>query len=314
LSESSPLVTVIVPAYGAAPYIAGTIDSILAQSFTSYEIIVVNDGSPDTKDLERVLDPYRGKIVYTVQENRGQAGARNTGLRAARGVFVAFLDQDDQWEPDFLSFQTAVMQADLSLDVHYCDAVIFGDSPRSGHTVMEFTPSKGDATFHGLVRKDCTVLNCAALSRRESVVRVGMFDESLRYGEDIDLWLRIARQGGHIGYQRKPLARCRLRADSVSADVARMIEGYLRVLTEIRRAPGLLPTDVEVLDRQIEAEKASLDLVKGKEALRRGDVETAVQHLEKANAYLHQPKITASLFLLRLAPRLFLSFYPRVGN
>jgi glycosyltransferase involved in cell wall biosynthesis len=305
---------VIVPAYGAAPYIAGTIDSILAQSFTSYEIIVVNDGSPDTKDLERVLDPYRGKIVYLVQENRGQAGARNTGLRAARGVFVAFLDQDDQWEPDFLSFQTAVMQADLSLDVHYCDAVIFGDSPRSGHTVMEFTPSKGDATFHGLVRKDCTVLNCAALSRRESVVRVGMFDESLRYGEDIDLWLRIARQGGHIGYQRKPLARCRLRADSVSADVARMIEGYLRVLTEIRRAPGLLPTDVEVLDRQIEAEKASLDLVKGKEALRRGDVETAVQHLEKANAYLHQPKITASLFLLRLAPRLFLSFYPRVGN
>jgi len=305
---------VIVPAYRAAPYIAETLDSVLAQSFTSYEIIVVNDGSPDTEDLERVLEPYRGHIAYIVQENRGQAGARNTGLRAARGAFVAFLDQDDQWEPDFLSFQTGIMQADAGLDVHYCDAVIFGDSPRSGHTVMEFTPSNGDATFHGLVRKDCTVLNCAALSRREAVLRAGMFDESRRYGEDIDLWLRIARQGGRIGYRRKPLARCRPRADSVSADVDRMIEGYLRVLAEIRRSPGLSPSDIEVLDRQLDAEKASLDLVKGKEALRRGDVEAGKQHLEKANAYLHQPKITASLFLLRLAPRLFLSFYPRVGH
>lgn len=312
--ESSPLVTVIVPAYRAAPYIAGTLDSILAQNFTSYEIIVVNDGSPDTEDLERVLDPYRGHIVYIVQENRGQAGARNTGVRASRGEFVAFLDQDDQWDPDFLSFQTASMQADSGLDVHYCDAIIFGDSPRRGHTVMEFTPSNGDATFHGLVRKDCTVLNCAALSRRKAVLQAGMFDESLRYGEDIHLWLRIARQGGRIGYQRRILARCRQRADSVSADVARMIEGYLRVLAEIRRSPDLTPSDIEVLDRQLDSEKASLDLVRGKEALRRGDVETAVQHLKKANANLHRPKITASLFLLRLAPGLLLSFYRRVGH
>src|SRR5260370_33221135 len=122
---------------------------------------------------------------------------------------------------------------------------------------MEFTPTKGDATFHALVRKDCTVLNCAALSRREAVLRAGTFDESLRYGEDIDLWLRIARQGGRIGYQRKILARCRLRADSVSANVARMIEGYLRVLLEIRRAPGLRPADIDVLDRQLDVEKAS---------------------------------------------------------
>src|SRR5260370_18914565 len=92
LTESSPLVSVIVPAYRAATYIAETLDSILAQSFTSYEIIVVNDGSPDTEDLERVLEPYRGHIAYIVQENRGQAGARNTGLRAARGAVLAFLD------------------------------------------------------------------------------------------------------------------------------------------------------------------------------------------------------------------------------
>jgi glycosyltransferase involved in cell wall biosynthesis len=314
LTESSPLVSVIVPAYRAAPYIGDTLDSILAQSFTSYEIIVVNDGSPDTEDLERVLSPYREKIVYIAQENRGQAGARNTGLRSARGKFVAFLDQDDQWEPDFLKFHVGIMQADSGLDTHYCDALIFGDTPRKGRTVMEFTPSDGDATFHALVRRDCTVLNCAALSRRETVMRAGMFDESLRYGEDIDLWLRIARQGGRVAYQRKILARARLRADSVSADVARMLEGYLRVLKEIRSSTGLTPADIEVLDRQLDAEKASLHLLNGKGALRRGEVKSAVESLEMANAYFHRPKISAALFLLHLAPSLFISFYRRAGN
>src|SRR2546422_4249577 len=106
-TEPSPLVSVIVPAYRAAPYIAETLDSILAQTFSGYEIIVVNDGSPDTEELERALAPYYDRINYIVQENRGQAGARNTGIRHSRGVFVAFLDQDDQWEPEFLSVQTA---------------------------------------------------------------------------------------------------------------------------------------------------------------------------------------------------------------
>jgi glycosyltransferase involved in cell wall biosynthesis len=313
-AEPSPLVSVIVPVYLGAPYIAGTLESVLAQSFTSYEIIVVNDGSPDTKELERVLDPYWGRIRYIVQDNRGQAGARNKGIRESRGTFVAFLDQDDQWEPEFLGLQTGILQADPGLDVHYCDARIFGDSPRSGRCVMEFTPSNGDATFHALIRRDCTVLNCAALSRKETIVRVGMFDESFRYGEDIGLWLRTVRQGGRIGYQRKVLARCRIRGDSISADVARMIEGYLRVLSEIRSSPNVTPCDIRVLDRQIAAERAELDLMRGKEALRENDVKTAIEHFQKANVYRRQPKISASLFLMRYAPKMFLSLYRRAAN
>jgi hypothetical protein len=249
-----------------------------------------------------------------VQDNRGQAGARNTGIRESRGSFVAFLDQDDQWEPEFLRFQTDIMQADPGLDVHYCDATIIGDSPRSGRTVMEFTPSSGEATFHALVRKDCTVLNCATLSRKATIERAGMFDESFRYGEDIGLWLRIARAGGRIGFQRRVLARCRLREDSVSADVVRMLDGYLRVLAEMRSSSGLTASDIEVLDRQIAVERAELDLQRGKEALRRQDVETAVEHFQKVNAFRRQPKITASLFLMRYAPNVFLSLYRRAGN
>jgi glycosyltransferase involved in cell wall biosynthesis len=298
----------------ATAYIAGTVDSILAQSFTNYEILLVNDGSPDTAELEVVLQPYFDRIVYIEQDNRGQAGARNTGLEHARGEFVCFLDNDDQWEPEFLSFQTDVMQADKDLTVHYCDAVIFGDTAWAGHSNMELTPSNGEATFHTLVSKECTVLNCAAISRREAVLRAGAFDESLRYGEDIDLWLRIALQGGRIGYLRKKLARCRLRADSVSANVVRMIEGYLRVLNSIRNRKDISREDCDLVDRTIRIETASLDLIKGKEAIRLGNAETAVHHLERANTYYHRLKIAISILFLRTAPRLFLSSFRRFAN
>ncbi len=307
--EPSPLVSVIIPTYMASTFISGTLDSVLAQTFTSYEILLVNDGSPDTAELETVLQPYLDRIVYIKQENRGQAGARNTGLQNARGEFVCFLDNDDQWEPDFLSFHTSVMQADPGLAVHYCDAIIFGDTPRSGHKSMEFTPSKGEANFRSLVSKACTVLNCGAMSRRDAVLRAGMFDETLRYGEDIDLWLRIARQGGRISYRYNALARCRLRADSVSANVSRMTEGYLRVLNSIKTSKDISKEDLDVVNRQIAVETADLNLLKGKEALRRGDVETAVQHLEKANTHFRRLKIAISIFFLRAAPRLFLNSY-----
>ena len=311
---SSPKVSVIIPTYLACAYIADTLDSVLAQTFTDYEILLVNNGSPDTAELEFVLKPYADKLVYVRQDNRGQAGARNTGLLIARGEFVCFLDNDDQWEPDLLSFQVAVMQSDPSLAVHYCDAMIFGGSFRTGRSNMEFTPSNGEVNFRSLAARDCTVLNCAAMSRRDAVTRAGMFDESLRYGEDIDLWLRIALQGGRIAYSRRILARYRLRPDSVSANEARMTEGYLRVLDSLSASGRLSREDIDFLDRQIVIEKAGLDLLKGKEAIRLGNAESAVQHLASANLYFRRLKIAISILFLRVAPRLFLSSYRRLAH
>ena len=284
----------------------------LPKASPRYEILLVNDGSPDTVDLETVLRPYRDRIIYIKQDNRGQAGARNTGLRNARGEFVCFLDNDDQWEPEFLSFQTGVMQADRDLAIHYCNAIIFGDTPRAGRSVMEFTPSRGEATFRSLASLDCTVLNCGAMSRREAVLRAGMFDETMRYGEDIHLWLRIACQGGRIGYQRRILARCRLRPDSVSTNVIGMTEGYLRALKSVQDSGDLSHADATFVDLQMIRGTASLDLLKGKEALRLGDTETAIRYLERANLHLRRLKISLSIVFLRAAPRLFLDSYRRL--
>src|SRR5262249_53899875 len=94
-SGRAPAVSVIIPAYRVTQYIVGALDSVLAQTFTDYETIVINDGCPETAALERVLEPYRDRIIYFKQENRGPAAARNTGIRAARAPLIALLDADD---------------------------------------------------------------------------------------------------------------------------------------------------------------------------------------------------------------------------
>src|ERR1051326_8460176 len=102
---TSPIVSVIIPAYNAAAFIGETLDSVYAQTFKDFEVVVVNDGSPDTDELERALERYAAKLRYLKQDNQGAAAARNTGITAARGEFVAFLDADDMWLPAFLEKQ-----------------------------------------------------------------------------------------------------------------------------------------------------------------------------------------------------------------
>ena len=94
-----PLVSVVIPAYNSSRYISGTLDSVLSQTLSNREIILVNDGSPDTTELESALQPYLPHFRYFKQENRGPSAARNLGIREARGRYVAFLDSDDLW-PD----------------------------------------------------------------------------------------------------------------------------------------------------------------------------------------------------------------------
>lgn len=305
----APLVSVIIPAYQVAQYIAATLDSVLAQTFQDYEIIVVNDGSPDSAELEKVLAPYRDRITYLRQENQGLAGARNAGIRVARGRYIAPLDADDLWDPEHLAAQLAVLEADSSIDVIYADARIFGDVPEAGRTVMELCPSSGEVTFERLVTRQCTVHVCVAVCRRETLLRTGLFDPGLRRVEDFDMWLRIARQGGRIVYQRRVLGRYRRHAGSLSADPVAMLETYLTVLAKAAREPNLTAAQRNVLERQCTVERASLELQKGKRAFLDGDAEAAVGHLMRANAQQKSLRLAAVVMLLRVAPGFLRALY-----
>jgi glycosyltransferase involved in cell wall biosynthesis len=305
----TPLVSVIIPAYRTARTIAATLDSVLAQTFKDYEIIVVDDGSPDAEELQKALDPYRDRIVYLRQENQGPSGARNTGIRAARGKYVAPLDADDLWAPEHLAAQLAVLEADPSIDVVYADARIFGDVPEAGRTVMELCPSAGEVTFERLVTRQCTVHICVSVCRREALLRAGLFDPALRRVEDADMWLRIARLGGRIVYQRLVLGHYRRHPGSLSTDPVAMLDAFLTVLAKAARDPHLTAAQREVLARQCLVERASLELQKGKNAVLAGDAGEAVYHLTQANTQHRSLKLTAVLMLLRVAPGFLRALY-----
>ncbi len=142
-----PQVSVIVPAYRVTAYIKEAVDSVLAQTFEDFEIIVVNDGCPDTEALERVLEPYRSRISYLkLEKNVGLASARNAGILASKSQYIALLDADDLLEPKYLEVQLRILEADPTIDILYCDGRIFGDSPAAGRTTMELNPSEGEVT------------------------------------------------------------------------------------------------------------------------------------------------------------------------
>jgi GT2 family glycosyltransferase len=304
----TPAFSIVVPAYNVSRYIADTLDSVLAQTFNDYEIILVNDGAPDTAELERVLEPYRERITYLKQENRGLSGARNTGIRAARAPFVALLDGDDLWEPEFLSAMFDELKRDPSIDVLYCDALYFGDAPEAGRTFMELNPSTGEATFERLLAQECNV-NTSAVARRELLLRAGLFDERLRSSEDFDMWLRIAKAGGRVAYLLRPLVRYRRHSGSLSADPVWMCRHILQVLEKTAQTLALDASESEVLRRQQRRYEAELKFNEGKRAFFKGDTETAIASLSKANALLPSRKLALSLRLLRLAPRAMLRVY-----
>ena len=303
------MVSVIIPTYRAAQSIAATLDSVLAQTFKDYEIIVVNDGSPDTEELEKVLAPYRGRIIYLRQDNQGPGGARNTGILRARGQYVALLDADDLWAPEHLAAQLTVLEADPSIDMVYADARIFGDVPEAGRTVMEFCSSAGEVTFERLVTLQCTVHICVSVCRREALLRAGLFDPAFRGTEDIDMWLRMARQGSRITYQRRVLGCYRRHPGSLSADRVAMQEGFLAVLAKAACDPHLTAVQRKVLDRQCVVERAKLEFHKGKRAFLDGDTESAVTHLTRANAQHNSLKLATVLMLLRVAPGFLRALY-----
>src|SRR5580658_7649504 len=156
INASAPVVSVIIPSYKTANLIAACLDSVFAQTFKDFEAIVVNDGSPDTPELEKVLQPYMDRIVYMRQENKRAAGARNNAIRNARGEFVAFLDSDDTWMPDHLTSQMRLFEEDPSLDLVYCDGMLVLDAGQECK-FMDRNPSNGQATFDALILERCQI-------------------------------------------------------------------------------------------------------------------------------------------------------------
>lgn len=310
LEPKTPLVSIIIPAYNVAQFIRETLDSVFAQTFKDYEVIIVNDGSPDTTELERALEPYIERIVYLKQENSGAGAARNRALHVARGEFVAFLDADDIWLPDYLSEQIRFIRGG-DYDLVYADAALFGNSSLAGRTFMEIAPSNGEVTFQSLISGRCNVITSGVVARRELIFEVGLFDEQLRNSQDFELWVRLVRHGARAAYQRKVLLRYRYHEDSLSGDALNQIKRELRVLGKIESTYDLTPNERAEVSKAMEAIRASLELETGKLHLAKGEFTEAREAFLKAGAARRSLKLRGAILLSRIAPRLLQRMYVR---
>jgi len=213
-----PTVSVIIPTYNHRAFILETCESVFKQTYTDYEIIVVNDASPD--DTKEVLRPLAeaGKIRYIDQPHAGQAAARNRGLAEATGEFVAFLDDDDLWVPDKLEWQVKLMEeySNVVLIYGYCGRVGDGDRWRwpDAHAPT------GDVR-QPFLTQNWIVSPGQALMRRQTLYDVGGFDETIWGADDWDLYIRMSRWGDFIFENRVGLYH-RVHADNASKDYWRM--------------------------------------------------------------------------------------------
>lgn len=306
-NDSSDLVSVVIPAYNAAPYIKETLESVFSQTYRHFEVIVVNDGSPDTAIFEEILQPYRVAITYIKQENHGISSARNTGLRATKGHFISFLDADDIWMPDYLEQQVSFLLNNPERQLVYCNAEFFGANIPPGEFYMDVCPSEGEADTAALISKRCTVFT-SITAHKDALSAIG-FNESLRLCEDLDCWLRFTAAGYRIGYQRKVLVRYRRHSASLSANTEQMTESNIQVMKNTLNLFSPESNEAALLLKAIEKRRAELDIIKGKKALKNRKIDAAKTHFRQANLYYRNNKNRILLWTLEIAPALVITFF-----
>lgn len=196
---TDPTVTVVMPVYNTAQYVGAAIESVLQQTFTHFELLVIDDaGSDNSIEICQSFDDPRIRIIH--QQNRGLAGARNTGIRISQGEFIAFLDSDDLWHPEKLARHVEHLRSRPEVGVSYAASDLIDDDDRPLRLAqcpkLKHVTSKDVFLRNPVGNGSAPVIRAAAfidiMFRDEKCEEVCFFNESFRQSEDIECWLRIA--------------------------------------------------------------------------------------------------------------------------
>ncbi|HKG12626.1 MAG TPA: glycosyltransferase [Pyrinomonadaceae bacterium] len=281
-SPASPKVSVITPLYNSAAFIRGTLDSLLAQTYADWESILVDDGSTD--DTAEVVRPYLedARFRYVRQENRGIAGARNTGILAAGGEWVCLLDHDDRWLSSKLEKELDHARAHGS-DIVCSDAYMIVEGTGRGwlhsralkEIGFEGLPADPEASadvFGLLIRRNfmCT---CSVMLRRALFEERGLLDAEAVPADDYEMWMRCMPEA-KIGFVAEPLVEYHIHGGNFSMDETRMLEKIIYVLWKHRRRHAAAPARARQFDDALVAHYSRLfekmsEERRGAEVLRR---------------------------------------------
>ncbi|MGB6298834.1 MAG: glycosyltransferase family 2 protein [Rivularia sp. (in: cyanobacteria)] len=245
-------VSVIIPVYNAEKFVAATIQSVLSQTYENFEIIVVDDGSPDGSiEVCKLFKDSRIKIIH--QANRGLPGARNTGIRHASGDYLAFLDADDIWLPEKIEKHVHHLNISPTVGISFCYSAFINE--KGNYTGLYQKPRKlYDITPSYVLCRNPVGNGSTAVIRREvfedikcqdnlyGIVEDYYFDENLRRAEDIECWLRISIQTRwrHEGIP-ETLTLYRLSSSGLSANALKQLEALEKVVEKTRSyAPDIM--------------------------------------------------------------------------
>lgn len=222
-----PLVSIVTPNYNGAKYLRETLESVLAQTYTNWELIVVDDGSTDDSlELVRSFDEPRFR-VFVNERNSGAAVSRNVAIEAARGKYIAFLDGDDLWDEKKLERQIAFMQ---EKDAAFCFTHYYVDKP-NGRGV--YAPKRETYGYRDILKG--SVIGCSTvLYDAEKLGKRYMPTEAWKR-EDLGCWLDILRGGERAYCMPEPLTTYRVRGDSVSANKAQMLKWQWHVYRKVEK-------------------------------------------------------------------------------
>ena len=265
---ASPEVSVIIPAYNASRTIGATVDSVLAQTFTEFELLVIDDGSQDdTADVVSAFDDPRVRCVRT--ENGGVSVARNRGLDLAKGSYVAFLDADDAWRPAKLERQHGAISERPKVGLCFAATEHADDDLRP--TAMHLAPQRSDYTEALLLEGNLISGSASSVMARTSAIdEAGRFDPSLSLCADWDMWLRMSVVTDFLALD-EPLVLYRSIPGTMSGD------------------PGVLERDTFTMLDKFYANPASGPYVSGRDRVYAG------QWMVCAGSYLHVGRVRDSL-------------------
>jgi len=234
--SKKPEVSVIIPTHNRAWVLKEAIDSVLAQDFKDFELIVIDDGSTD--DTRQILDSYARDLIVLRQSNRGVSAARNVGIEAAAGHLIAFLDSDDLWLPQKLSAQVNFFNSNPDAVINQTEEIWI----RNG---VRVNPKDRHHKFSGMIFERslalCLVSPSAVMIKRALFDQIGRFDEDLPACEDYDLWLRIS---------------CRYPVHLIETPLIIKRGGHA---DQLSKAPGLDKYRIQALEKILESGRLDAD-------------------------------------------------------
>ncbi|WP_315786852.1 glycosyltransferase family 2 protein [Fischerella sp. JS2] len=223
-----PKVSVIIPAYNAMTYLPETLESVLRQTFTDFEVLIVNDGSSDPI-LEWACGIVDPRVKLISQENQGVSTARNTGITHAQGEYIAFVDADDLWESTKLAKQIRCLEENPAIGLVHTWIVLIDEQGKSSGRVIS-SNAKGNVwkqvVEHNLIQTS------TVLVRRCCLETVGVFDQNLRSAEDWELWVRIASRY-LLAVVKEPLVFYRLHSCNTTKNWRLIEQGLSPVIEKV---------------------------------------------------------------------------------